>query len=164
MRICITGHRDLLNPERVRKEIRSALKNFKEKFHPVICISAIASGADTLFAEEALALNIPLEILLPFAAEIYKKDFTGEDLKKLESFLEKHDYQIACDIPATSEERKKAYLYTGKKMAYESDIVMAVWDGKPAVGVGGTGDIVAYARSEGKKVYIIEGLRKDNDR
>lgn len=161
MRICITGHRDLLNPDRVRKEIRSALKSFKEKYHHIICISVIASGADTLFAEEALAQNIPLEILLPFAAEAYKKDFAGEELKKLESFLESYDYRAACDIPVTAEERKNAYLYTGKKMADESDIVMAVWDGKPAVGVGGTGDIVAYARSKGKMVCIIEGLRKN---
>jgi hypothetical protein len=44
-----------------------------------------------------------------------------------------------------------------------SDRLLAVWDGKPAQGLGGTGDIVAYAKSRGLPTTVIwpEGLVRD---
>ena len=31
-----------------------------------------------------------------------------------------------------------------------------VWDGKPAAGIGGTGDVVDYARALGKPLIVID--------
>jgi hypothetical protein len=46
--------------------------------------------------------------------------------------------------PATS--RDGAYLSCGRHIVDSSDVLIAIWDGAPARGPGGTGDIVAYAR------------------
>ena len=37
-----------------------------------------------------------------------------------------------------------------------SDVLIAVWDGEPARGRGGTAEVVAYARSLGKPVVLID--------
>jgi hypothetical protein len=36
-----------------------------------------------------------------------------------------------------------------------SDVLLAVWDGQPARGPGGTGDVVAYARARGTPVEVV---------
>jgi hypothetical protein len=36
-----------------------------------------------------------------------------------------------------------------------SDVLLAVWDGRPARGFGGTGDVVAYARRRGVPVEVV---------
>jgi hypothetical protein len=36
-----------------------------------------------------------------------------------------------------------------------ADELIAVWDGQPARGYGGTADVVAYARRRGKPVHVI---------
>jgi hypothetical protein len=36
--------------------------------------------------------------------------------------------------------------------------LVAVWNGLPAAGVGGTGDVVAYARKKKVDVYRIDPL------
>ena len=40
-------------------------------------------------------------------------------------------------------------------MVEVSDLVLAVWDGMPAKGTGGTADIVAFADAHGKEVVQI---------
>lgn len=42
---------------------------------------------------------------------------------------------------------EEAFLACGKAVADWTDILIAIWDGRPAKGRGGTGDVVAYARS-----------------
>ena len=43
----------------------------------------------------------------------------------------------------------------GKAIAERSDLVLAVWDGRPAGGLGGTADVVKYARERGTTVAVI---------
>jgi hypothetical protein len=67
---------------------------------------------------------------------------------------------IRLDHPeSTSEARMDASLRT----IDDADVRLAVWDGKPARGYGGTADVVAAARERGVPVTIIwpEGARRD---
>ena len=45
-------------------------------------------------------------------------------------------------------------------MVDHSELLIAVWDGKPAAGLGGTGDVVSYARQSGKHVYQIDPVSR----
>jgi hypothetical protein len=45
--------------------------------------------------------------------------------------------------------RDEAYEAVGRFVVGHSDVLIAVWDGKPARGQGGTGQIVAEARQRG---------------
>jgi len=49
-------------------------------------------------------------------------------------------------------------MEAGEKIVEEADIVVAVWDGKPAAGLGGTADIVEYARELEKPLIWINPL------
>ncbi len=43
----------------------------------------------------------------------------------------------------------------GRAVADGCDLLLAVWDRKPAAGLGGTADVVAYARKRGTHVQVI---------
>jgi hypothetical protein len=51
-------------------------------------------------------------------------------------------------LPATAT-REEAYEATGLYVVEHSDVLIAVWDGRPARGRGGTASIVATAREQG---------------
>ncbi|WP_237707452.1 hypothetical protein [Serinicoccus profundi] len=48
-----------------------------------------------------------------------------------------------------------AYLAAGRRVVDLCDVLVAVWDGLPAQGKGGTADVVEYAREVGKPVEVV---------
>lgn len=61
-----------------------------------------------------------------------------------------------------SEPSEEAFYAAGKAVVDACDWLIAVWDGEPARGLGGSADVVAYARNRGKVVHVIwhEGLSR----
>jgi predicted flavoprotein YhiN len=45
--------------------------------------------------------------------------------------------------------RDQAYAAVGRYVLEHCDVLIAIWDGQSAQGLGGTGDIVAQARQRG---------------
>jgi len=167
IRISISGHRELLNSDEVSNSIASTFIELKKRDSHLLAISALAAGADTLFAQEAIKQNIPLQVILPFTLEKYKNDFSETEKHKLTDLMDARKVEVAFQLTTDdSEERNKAYLETGKLIVSKSDVLIAVWDGWSANGTGGTGDIVDYARQQHKEIIVINGLRsndKSND-
>jgi hypothetical protein len=60
-----------------------------------------------------------------------------------------------------SGERVAAYERAGMAMLDAVDMLIAVWDGKPSRGRGGTSEIVAAARSRGLDVIVVPVTRDD---
>lgn len=149
----VTGHRDLAGAE---DGIASALRadlEARQGTHGdhLIALSAIAAGADSLFAEAAISLGIPLEVVLPF--EGYVEDFEeGAERERFQALLAAA--RIARTLPYQGRSAE-AYAAVGRWVVKHSDHLVAVWDGMPARGRGGTGDIVAYARGRGHPVTVI---------
>jgi hypothetical protein len=56
-----------------------------------------------------------------------------------------------------------AYEAAGRWIATESEVLIAVWDGQPARGRGGTADTVSYARILDREVHVIwpEGMTRN---
>lgn len=112
-------------------------------------VSALAKGADQLVAE-VIQKDVAGELraVLPFLPAVYDDDFeTPEDRERFRSLLSSTGepwIASAVDRP-TEEQRLQAYRAAGEKVVDESDLLIAVWDGEPARGVGGTAEIVAYA-------------------
>lgn len=162
LKIAITGHRTLLNETAVRQEIALSFAYFKTQDSAIQALSALAVGADTIFAEEAQRAGIPLRVVLPFALADYQQDFAEPERAQLTALLASvgNQYEVVNTLNThTAGERDGAYLATGKKLVDEADIVVAVWDGQPASGKGGTGDIVAYAQKQGKELHIVQSVR-----
>lgn len=53
---------------------------------------------------------------------------------------------------------EESYLAAGQKVVDLSNMMIAVWNGKPAAGLGGTADIVDYALQKKKQLYHINPL------
>lgn len=61
------------------------------------------------------------------------------------------------------ESGQAAYMAASEELVARSDLMVAVWDGAPAAGHGGTADVVAYARDQGCEVLVVwpEGAERD---
>lgn len=162
IRIGVTGHREFDHPEVLVLAVREALGRIKELVPaspgvglvPVV-ISALAEGADRLVAEEVLAENgARLEVALPLARADYLRDFRQKGSKlKFQSLIERASY--VWQAPAGLS-REDSYERAGRYVVDRSDAVIALWDGEPARGRGGTAEIVAYARERGVPLVWIK--------
>ena len=156
--IAITGHRKLSNEDEVRQNITLSLQYFQSLDKDLLAISALAVGADTIFAQEAIKLNIPVRYVLPFDLMEYEKDFSPSELEVMRDLLAQNEqkYEVASFLKDSNPDtRNEAYLVVGKHLVDECDVLLAVWDGQVAKGKGGTGDVVAYARTQGKELHIV---------
>jgi hypothetical protein len=146
MRIGVTGHQRLSEPanwEWVKQEMNHFLSSLSP---PLICVTSLAVGADQLFASAVLQHGGALEVVLPFPE--YESTFTEACGRQEYANLLKHASKIEVLEKVGSDE--DAYLASGKRMVDKSELVLAVWDGKPAAGRGGTGDVVNYAIEQRK--------------
>jgi hypothetical protein len=114
-------------------------------------VSNLADGADQLFATYVLAAGGTLEAVLPcegyagsLIADAGRARF--EDLRRAAATV------ITMPYPEPSEQ---AFLAAGQALVDRCDHLFAIWDGHPARGVGGTADIVAYARTHGRPVTVL---------
>ena len=101
-------------------------------------LSAIAAGADTLAAEEALARGVAVVACIPVSVESYERDFNPVELARFRATLR------ACArveiIPAP--DMLAGYIAVGMHVARASHVLVAYWDGQPSRGPGGTADVV----------------------
>ena len=98
-----------------------------------------------------LAAGGDIHVVIP--CEGYAQTFTtSADHQQFRSLLEAASDQELLPFAAPSEQ---AFLEAGKRVARLSDHLVAVWDGLPAQGVGGTADIVESAQRIGRRVTVI---------
>jgi len=162
--IGFTGHRHLADPAGASRAIRGALDALRREIPGEwIALSSIAGGSDQLFVQQARAIGLSWHAILPLSRPEFANDFTPEDWAAVEDVLAAADH-----VRTISEygDRKDGYLDCGIETVNGADVLLAVWDGEPARGKGGTADVVQYAESIGKPVMIIDAVthevRKEN--
>lgn len=165
----ISGHRDLKksNKDKYREQIKTILlKLVKENSEKeVIVLSPLADGADRLMVDAAVELGLRYEVLLPMVSTLYQKDFSVSSLEEYKILI-----MNARDIPSVvalcdncTEEniteygayRDRQYLKVGQEIVERSDMIVFLWDKKHSKGVGGTADIVSYAKIKDKSYIIV---------
>ena len=151
-RIGVTGHRviPVAAYGHVEAALTDALRPSCESAAPLEALSSLAAGSDQLFAEIALAGGARLTVVTPAAD--YETTFAPEELLRFRSLLGRAHTHIVLDYPQVSDQ---AYYAAGAYIADHCDRMLAVWDGRPARGLGGTADIVHYTRALGKPVSVI---------
>ncbi|MET9051707.1 hypothetical protein ACMZ5F_21615 [Streptomyces rhizosphaericola] len=149
-RIGITGHRTI--PVRARSHVLAGLRSALAGLDGATeVLSSLAVGADQLFADLALARGAKLTAVIPSGD--YEACFdTAADLARYRLLKSRAAQEIRLDFPHSTDE---AYYAAGAYIADHCDLLLAVWDGHPARGLGGTGDIVDYARALGRPVTVI---------
>lgn len=160
----VTGHRELPDPGRVQEQVRTATARIRAVFGdasptPVAftVVSPLAEGADRLVAEEFLQLPGTLfDVPLPLPLIEYETDFkTPASLAEFRNLLGQAGATVT--LPPQPE-RNQAYLQAGRYVVDTADVVIAVWDGHPAAGAGGTADVVAYADEQRRPLVWLHAL------
>jgi hypothetical protein len=148
MKVGITGHQKLENPSKIESAIEESIKSIKK---PVIGLTSLAKGADQIFGKAVLNNSGSLWVILPF--KNYDAVFVDtSDCDGYFQLLKKAEKVETLEMTGSKE---KSYFAAGKRIVDLADIMIAVWNGKKAAGLGGTGDIVAYAEQIDKKVIYI---------
>ncbi len=125
-----------------------------------VVLSSLAEGSDRLVAEAGLAGGYVLEAVLPFVRAEYARDFhTPESLAEFERLL--GDAAAVFELDGDAAERSRAYEAAGFVMLANIDLLIAIWDGENAAGVGGTAQIVSRAIADGIPVIRLDPQNPD---
>lgn len=181
VRIGVTGHRDLTNDKTnaLRQSVRGVLgkldRVLKHTPHTYVVVSPLAEGADRLVASEVLGWHLAnceppcLDVPLPMPADEYAKDFTTVESKtEFRELLARARWckELVSDVAdfeqntndteevrnLKKENRRKAYRNVGHWVTDHCDVLIAIWNGDKAKGVGGTAEIVDYASTISRAV------------
>jgi hypothetical protein len=148
----VTGHRTLPDPALwswVRDELGAAIATLDP---PIVGVTGLAEGADQRFAEVVLDVGGSLHAVLAF--EGFGESLEGADAQAAFTRLLGRAAVVETIPPQATPEL--AYLAEGARVVDLSEVLVAVWDGKPARGIGGTAEVVAQARQKGIPVVHLD--------
>lgn len=164
--IGFSGHRGLPEPAAIAQAIREVLLRLRSRAEAVggsvELYSSIASGADRLAVMQAVDLGIPTHILLPMPEVEFANDF--QDTDEWEAVLRHLSAVREGRLPGGvrtlrgSWTRPDCYYEQGLRIMEACDVLVAVWDGQPARGLGGTEQIVRAAEHRGRPVFRIDSV------
>jgi hypothetical protein len=153
VRVGVTGHRAFPDADRVADAVDRTLDTVEAR-GPATVVSSLAEGADRLVARCALARpGWTLAVVFPLERSDYLTDFENEASRREFDTLVARAEEVEQVPPAAS--RTEAYARAGHRVVDRSDALVALWDGQPAAGEGGTAEIVGYARSLGRPLAWV---------
>jgi hypothetical protein len=151
--IGFTGHRKLPDEAKCRAAIRKVLLEWIEKVPGVVYgVTSVAAGGDLLFAETCIELNLPIRVFLPLPKEQFRDDFDEPAWARAECVFQK---ALSVEVTGASEKLTERYYECGIETVQESQLLVALWDGEPSQGLGGTADMVHFAKEQGRPVIWI---------
>jgi hypothetical protein len=155
VRVAIVGHRHLASARTsafVADASHGVLSAARNRRQGVTAVSALAEGADTIFAEAALDLGIPLRVVRPFRG--YENDFASAATRR--RYAELRDAAESEELLPFVSRSRRAYEAAMRWVVRNSDLLVAAWDGRPGLGPGGTADAVQHAVSVGREVIHLD--------
>ncbi len=143
-------------------------------------LSPLAEGADRVVARAVLSdPDARLDVVLPLTLEDYLQDFvTEESRKEFEELLGRCRKPVLLRTRRIQDDRhdpgdqaklrRDAYGQVGRYVVDHCDVLIAVWDGEPSRGHGGTAEIVQYAQEQNRPIIRVWGdlfvvLNRDNN-
>ncbi|MFD8901249.1 hypothetical protein [Streptomyces ardesiacus] len=150
MRVGITGHRGL--DAQVEKRVRALLAEAVAEYAPgeLVGVSCLADGPDSWWAEAVLAHGGRIEAVVPAAG--FREGLPDWHHPTYDRLI-----GLACDVHETglTVSDAQAHMAGSEILVGLADELLAVWDGQPAWGYGGTADVVAYADRQGTPVRVL---------
>ena len=136
-------------------------------------VSGLAEGADQIAAQAMFDGAEPndyerrLEVILPFSVADFAATFdTDEGREGLHAWLARADSVLALadwtpppnatDSAVSIHRRDRRFATLADLLVRQADVMIAVWDGAPALGRGGTAEVVAQALAQGVPVIWID--------
>ncbi|GAB3672879.1 hypothetical protein [Saccharopolyspora tripterygii] len=147
-RLAITGHRGL--SAEVEQLVEVALREEVAGTPGLVGVSCLADGADSLFAQAVLDHGGDLIAVVP--AAMYRDGLPEEHHPIYDALLGRASEVVRLDHVESTE---KSHMAGSLEMLDRADRLVAVWDGEPARGYGGTADVVRVARDRDLPVTRI---------
>jgi hypothetical protein len=119
----------------------------------MVFVSPLADGADQIAADIALELGFELHAILPFAREAYRTTLHNSALKRFDTLADR----AACvlELPGDLANQHDAFVMAGRATVAHCDMLIALWDGLPPRGRGGTGEVVELALTRGTPLIHV---------
>ena len=155
MNLGITGHQRLPDPSSWEWVERSIGETLDQISGPLVAVTSLAIGADQLLAQLVLARGGTVRAILPF--EDIERTFEKDALLEYRRLVNQSDVEVLP--PHDTDE--DAYLAAGQRVADLADVMIAVWDGQPAKGKGGTADIVRYSLERNVPLVHINPVTRE---
>jgi hypothetical protein len=163
LRIGVTGHRAFEGVTQARAAATRVVAALRDQHGglPLEVWSSLAEGADRLVVEAVRACDptARLVAVLPLQSDDYRADFVAPgSAAEFDRLLSGAD-DTSVTGPDASGTRESAYARAGLAVVDGVDVLVAVWDGEPVRGTGGTAEIIAAARAAGREVVVIPVTR-----
>ncbi len=153
LRVGVTGHRRLADAGVVADAVERELDALDSE-RGIELWSALAEGADRLVAERVLSRSgASLVVVLPLVADDYSSDFP-DTIDEFDLLLGQAARIVVCG-PDAEGTRESAYERAGLMIVESCEVLIALWDGGPSGGRGGTAEIVDAARRAGLVTIVI---------
>jgi hypothetical protein len=153
LQIGFSGHMKLPDERLCRDIILKVLSEWKAKLPDGVSgVSSLAAGGDLLFAEACFELGIPLRVLLPLPQAQFKEDFDSVTWKRAESALQR---AASFEVVDGGHDRPECYYECGLETVLQSGLLVVLWNGLPARGIGGTGEMAHCSKNLGNPVIWI---------
>lgn len=148
--IGITGHMNLT--EATEKIVYEALCEALRQRAPsgLVGVTCLARGADQLFAQVVLDVGGVLEVVLPAAD--YRTKIKPDNITRYDTLLQAAQ---SVHVMPFETSRRESYMAASEHLLSSVDEIIAVWDGGPSGGLGGTADVVSAARQHGLPVQVV---------
>ncbi|MDX3103979.1 hypothetical protein [Nonomuraea angiospora] len=158
MRIGVTGHMNL-TADSIPLVSAAIREHLAQNTTDLTGVSCIARGADSLFATAVLDAGGVLEVVLP-SRDYRQAKVKPDHAEQFDALLAAAKAVRVMDFDRAGRE---AYEAANEAMLSSVDEMVAVWDGQPGTGSGGTAEVVAEARARGLKVTVIwpDGVARD---
>ena len=126
-------------------------------------VSPVADGADQIAADVALDRGWELQAILPFERGAYRASLANHGAReRFDDLLERAHCML--ELPGNPEHTLDAYVMTGRATVAHCDILIAIWDGLPPRGRGGTGEVVQLALTRGTAIIHVPLVSDDQIR
>jgi hypothetical protein len=157
LNIGVTGHRYFDEAGKLQAGIDQALLQIEHTYpkNTWMVLSSLADGADQLVVDRVLKFkpDTQLVVPLPMKSDEYINNFLEQESKV--GFLRL--IQIAAKVipPKMDWLHTAGYWEAGKYIVDHCDVLVALWDGQTAQGLGGTGDVVNLAIERKKPLVWV---------
>lgn len=156
IRIGVTGHRNLESSPalaEVPAQVRRLLPISATTPVRFGAVSALAEGADRLVVEQVFDYaarhgeEARLEVVLPFDRHRYieLQEFSPAAEAEFEAWLDRATSVTELGGPWEPKTRDRSYEAAGQTVVARSDVLVALWDGRPSRGRGGTAETLLFA-------------------
>lgn len=149
--IAVSGHRHLEDVPRLEQEAVNACGLIRQVFpeQRFQVYSCLAEGADRLLARVLMErLAASLVAVLPLAEGTYRLDFSSRE--SLQAFRQLKKSASSVVVLDKIKARPQAYQAANQYLLQHCQVLLAIWDGLPAHGEGGTGELVETVRQTGR--------------